>query len=201
MTEPSKSSAVTWIVVGCGAAFVLLLCAGAGGMIFWTLTARRAATGLVPFTPVPGDSTAPSGSGGSGPQLPPPPVPAGPSDPSPRQIAAVVSTVTGSSGVTVGTECRFPVLRVPRDDGTFWCRAQATCGSVLLYGAGTGGYFNCQLWDTPRRDVVGRDVDTTSGDQDPSFDLDTRAGTMRIADDPSGRLGAFTIDARVIYVR
>jgi len=188
-----------WIVVGCGAVFVLLLCAGAGGMVFWTLTARPSGPlgGPVAISPVP----SPGGGGGTGPQLPPPPVPAGPSDPSPRQISAVISAATGSAGVTPGTECRFPVTREPREDGTFWCRAQVTCGSVLLYGGGTAGYFNCQLWETPRRDVIGRDADTTSGDQDPSLDLDTRAGTMRIVDDATGRLGAFSVDARIVYVR
>lgn len=200
MTEPQKSSALTWIIVGCGAFFVLLVCAGAAGMIFWTLSARRSSSAVMPITPVPPVSTS-GGPDSTGPQLPPPPVPSGPVDPSPRQVSAVVSTATGPVGVAPGTECRFPVLRVPRDDGTFWCRAQVTCGSVLLYGEGTAGYFNCQLWETPRRDVVGRDVDTTSGDRDPSFDLDTRAGTLRIADDASGRLGAFALEARIIYVR
>jgi len=199
--EQKTSSAGLWIGIGCGALFFLTLCAG-GGVMAWLTLARSGGRGVATpvISPI-GPGPMPSSGPGVGPQLPPPPMPAGPSDAAPRQVLAVVQSASGLAGVGASTECRITVARATRPDGTFWCKADAMCGTTLVYGGGTAGYFNCQLYESPRRDVVGRDTDTTSGDRDAAFELDTQTGTLRVRDDATGALGAFSIEARVVYVR
>ncbi len=197
-----KSNTVVWVVVGCAGLLVLGLCV-AGGVAYWWFT-RETLLGPddIPVTFPQGPPPAvPDGSGsgaGSGPMLPPPPA----MQPDVRTVSATVTATTGAAPVAVGTTCQFVVERHPRPDPPgFWCRAQISCGGVLLYGGPSAGFFPCELYEQPRRDVVGRDDDTTAADTDAAMSLDTRQGTLSIRDDTSGPHGVYSLEARVTEVR
>ncbi len=104
--------------------------------------------------------------------------------------------------MTVGATCTFDVERHSRAEPPgFWCRAQISCGGVLLYGGPNAGYFPCQLYEEPRRDVVGREDMTTAMDSDAAMSLDTRQGSLVVRDDASGPYGTYSVEARVTEVR
>jgi len=141
--------------------------------------------------------TQPAAPPGVPPNAPPP---AG-ADANSRTVNVSVTEVTGLSTVQVGTTCSFPVSRVTRPDGTFWCNAQIRCGAELLYGGGQAGYFDCTLYEQPQRHVFGEDRNTTRSDRDAAMRLDTLREELEVRDDATGRLGAFTVRARVTSVR
>lgn len=226
-TGDNKGSGVAWIVIGCGALFFLSLCV-AGGAAFYIAGGMGMTTPAgpppvpapptpmpmqpvpgqpVPFQPIPGQPVPlpppPVPSGPSGPvPMPPPPMPAGPSDPNPRRVRATVTSMLGSVGVRVGDSCAFDVERLPRDDGSFWCRAQVVCNNVLLYGGPTAGFFDCQLIEANgRRDVIGGESATTPTDRDAAMQIDTPQHKLEVWDDQGGALGAFRMEARVESVQ
>ncbi len=114
-----------------------------------------------------------------------------------RHVRATVSEVTGLADVAVGASCTAEVTRHDREDGTFWCNAQITCGGRVIYGGPDAGFFHCVLYEGARRDIVGSDAATTVEDQDPAMSLNTVGGTLEITDDASGRNGAIHVLARV----
>jgi hypothetical protein len=116
-------------------------------------------------------------------------------------VSAIVEQATGVPGLRAGTTCLFDVTRSDRPDGTFWCNAQVSCGGQLLYGGPGAGFFECTLYEQPERHVVGDDPDTTSADSDAAMHLDTLRNQLTVRDDASGRLGAFSVRARVTAVR
>jgi hypothetical protein len=193
--EP-KDERGTWakIAIGCGSLALLGLCVTPP--MLWLAANADSGDDVAegdpdPDAPVLSDPT-------PLPPLPPPQAGA-------RRVSAVVEEVTGSvPGVRAGTRCEFDVTREDRDDGTFWCNAQIRCGNQLLYGGQTrgrrSGFFDCTLYEQPERHVVGEDRDTTGQDADPAMRLDTLRGTLTIRDDARGRLGEFTVRARVTGV-
>jgi hypothetical protein len=74
------------------------------------------------------------------------------------------------------------------------------CGDNVVYGGGTSGFFPCAFSTQPPA-VLGSDEQTSSGDQDGAFELDTGVGRLSVSDDAAGRLGAFMISARITSVR
>lgn len=202
--EPQSNSALIWVLVGCAGLLVLGLC-GATGFGVWryleaSTTAPYPGPAPVPTPmPTPPYPAPPSGPApGPGPSLPAPPQ----MGVSPRTVTATVTSVTGSSPVAVGATCGFNVERHTRPDPPgFWCRAQITCGGTLLYGGPSAGFFPCQLFEQPRRDVTGEDDMTTASDTDAAMRIDTRTGTLSIRDDSAGTHGQYTVEARITDVR
>ena len=207
--SPQSDNQTVWVLVGCAGLLILGLCvlAGFGAWLFY---GYREVSQLGDPAPTPGPALPPD----PGPALPPDPGPALPPDPgpvlppppamdqNPRTVTATVTATTGSAPVSVGTSCSFDVERHPRAEPPgFWCRAQIRCAGILVYGGSNAGYFPCELFDEPRRDVVGVDDSTTATDTDAAMSLDTREGTLTIRDDASGPYGAYSIEARVTLVQ
>jgi len=118
-------------------------------------------------------------------------------------IVAVVESALGASvPVRVGQQCGLVVENPERGDGTGarWCRTEVRCGDAIVYGGGTSGFFPCTFSTQPPA-VIGSDEQTSSGDQDGAFEVDTRLGRLSVSDDASGRLGTFMIAARITSVR
>ncbi len=182
-----------WTAIGCGALVLVGTCV-VPPIVYLVATSEESPEGPIAPRPAPLDPTAP-------PVAPLPSVPGTDA----RRVTAVVEDVSGTiPGVRAGTHCAFDVVRTERPDGTFQCNAQIACGGQLLYGGrapgGWYGAFECTLYSQPERHVVGIDQDTTSADGDAAMQLDTLRGTMTITDDGRGRLGQFSLRARVTGV-
>ncbi|MEM9069910.1 MAG: hypothetical protein AAGE52_15465 [Myxococcota bacterium] len=189
-----QNNTVIWVLIGCAGLLVLGLCVATGIGVWMYMGQDSTVVTTPPAYPQPQPIPQP----GPGPALPPPPT----MDVSPRMVTASVSSVGGSAPVQAGASCGFAVERHPHPDPPgYWCRAQIVCNGLLLYGGGNSGYFPCSLHDQPRRDVVGRDEQTTAQDTDASMILDTQQGTLTIRDDASGPHGAYTLEARITAVR
>lgn len=199
-----RSNESLWIGVGVGCSLLVLcgLCIlGAGAVWMVRVSAPEAPPPPQTWQPPPTTGTAPP------PITPPttPPIvgPAAPIGPGGtagsdlRRVRATVTEVSGLSDVSVGAACTADVTRHDRDDGTFWCNAQITCGARLLYGGADAGYFPCVLYDGVRRDVVGSDPSTTVEDRDAAMSLNTIGGSLEIRDDASGPNGAMRVLAHV----
>lgn len=189
-----------WVAVGCGGLALAFLCILPP--VVWLLVAESS-EGVAPVVtdpavddPDPAVPAPPPPSSGF-----PEPPPSSPAGTSPRRVTAVVEEVTGAIAARVGTACAFDVTRHDRADGTFWCNAQVSCAGQLLYGGQGAGYFDCTLYERPQRHVVGEDPSTTQADGDAAMRLDTLGGLLTVRDDPTGRLGAFALRARVSDVR
>lgn len=200
-----------WIAIGCGGLALSLLCILPPAL--WlglsdepdvagspSVSPPSPQVAPPPVAPVPPIAPAPF------PSMPPPPSPSLPPPPttgttSARRVSAIVEQVSGVPGLRHGSTCLFDVTRVDRDDGTFWCNAQVSCGGQLLYGGVDAGFFECTLYEQPERHVVGDDPDTTSADRDAAMHLDTLRSQLTVRDDASGRLGAFSVRARVTSIR
>lgn len=207
-----KGSESLWIGVGVGCS-LLLLCAlcilGAVGMWFaqsaasaplsesWTpelLPERRTQPPISPWPPTAGPTTGPT----PGPSTPPTVGPATPLGVADRRVVrATVTEVSGLADVPVGSTCTADVTRRDLEDGTFWCHADILCAGRALFGGLDSGFFHCVLYEGARRDVVGRDGDTTRDDRDAAMSLDTRAGTLELRDDATGAHGELRVLARV----
>lgn len=183
----------TWIAVGCGGLALSLLCILPPAL--WL--ALRDDGEVVDPSPAPEPPPA-DPMPAPDPLLPPPP---SPGVTSARRVEAVVEESAGLSSVQVGATCSFEVTRQDRPDGTFWCNAQVRCGGQLLYGGAGAGFFDCTLYEQPQRHVVGEDPNTTSGDGDAAMRLDTLRSVLTVRDDASGRLGSFSVRARVTSVQ
>ncbi len=123
---------------------------------------------------------------------PPPPVAAGGGAPGAvlRQGTATVLAMMGNvPGVATGTVCTYVQMAAPPTSG-FDCRWQVTCAGQVVYGAGEGGFNPCTDANWPPG-ALAADMNTTSGDQDPSFVF--MPGSMTIRDDASGTYGAIAI--------
>lgn len=108
-----------------------------------------------------------------------------------------VVTSTGVTGLPPGAICTFPIRRGAAENGLD-CHAMVGCNGLHLYGAtDTQGYFACPTFTTSPAAVIGADTATTGEDQDASFAIDTQAGTVTIADDARGALGAFRVTGTV----
>ncbi len=179
------------IGVGCGCLLVLLACGVTGVLVYLGMAARDGAVAEPVFTPPP---AGPSPMTPSAPMVGPA-APVGVTDV--HRIDATVTAASGLSDVTVGTPCVASVGRADREDGTFWCNAQITCGQRLLYGGPTAGYFECTLYAGTSFGVAGADAGTSGADRDPAMQIDTRSGSIEISDDADGALGAFHVSLRV----
>jgi len=204
MTEQKRSN-LPWILAGCGALFVFGCCvSSAAGLFLYRTTASREQTlvGLAEQQAREGADEAAAQQAdaqrrlaeqGLGPQLPPS------GDTPTLTIMATVTRVSGSRmTVRAGETCIFPITYPTRgDDPTQrWCNAPVRCGGVLIYGGGTGGFFPCMFSQSPAS-VVGSDSETTNGDRDGAFSIDTNAGTIRVRDDSGGDYGTFELDATI----
>ena len=196
-----RSNESLWIGVGVGCSLLVLcgLCILGAGAVWMVRTAPIDTPPPPPATwaPPPTTSVAPP------PSTPPIVGPAAPIGPGGtagsdlRRVRATVTEVSGLTDVAVGAACTADVTRHDRDDGTFWCNAQITCGSRLLYGGADAGYFPCVLYDGARRDVVGSDPSSTVEDRDAAMSLNTIGGSLEIHDDASGPNGAMRVLAHV----
>ena len=96
-----------------------------------------------------------------------------------RWRGVVESVASPASGVKVGATCEVVVVPVhlePRN-----CKVAVTCEGRVLYGAGRSGMNHCDLSGGK---VIGvHDPKTTSEDEDPALELDTRGGSARVRDD------------------
>lgn len=196
-----------WIAIGCGGLALSLLCVAPP--VIWLLRSDPPEGADAPRAPIaPAPPTSPSPPVAPRPPVAPPapplaplPPPPSPAITSPRRVTATVEAATGVPGLRAGSECSFDVTHGDRPDGTFWCNAQVRCAGRLLYGGPSAGFFECTLYERPERHVVGEDPSTTSQDGDAAMRLDTLAGRLTVRDDPRGRLGAFTVRARVTGVQ
>lgn len=192
-----------WVALGCGGFLLMGLCLvpAVAWVAFrgWADDRDREIMEAGPSRRDPAEPMpAPLPGPGLGPGMPaPPPMRAA----SPRHVTATVESASGLSSVAVGATCEFDVEQHDRGDGTFWCRAQVRCAGELLYGGPSAGYFDCTLYEQPHRHVVGEDRDTTRVDSDAAMRLNTLRNELEVRDDPSGRLGAFEVRARVTDVR
>lgn len=194
MSGTSRSNA-PW-VIGVVAVIVLLGCciSGAGGVFLFRYREQeqRRAEEMARLDALVREQAA----GGAVPDLP--------ADGVPRvAIQAVVEAAFGASlPVRVGQTCAVTVENPERGPGTGerWCRAEVRCGDTVAYGGGTSGFFPCAFSTQPPA-VLGSDEQTSSGDQDGAFELDTGVGRLSVSDDAAGRLGAFMISARITSVR
>ncbi len=202
-----QSNKGLYLLLGCAGLIVTGLCV-ATGVGFWMMgTTSSVAPISVPVapTPVPVPPVAPPNTG-PGPALPPPPGPALPPPPAmgvaPRIVTAVVGATTGAAPVATGSECTFTVERHSRAAPPgYWCRTQINCGGNLLYGGPTAGFFECSLYEQPRRNVVGEDTQTTTFDSDAAMRIDTTNNTVTVRDDTAGAFGEFTVDFQITNVR
>ncbi len=217
LTPKSEGAPWLWVALGCGGLGLIGLCLVPPALLFLGASTeppdpitvnpvtvepdRHATAPDAPLDPVapPGAPAAPSAPAPQGTPAPPPP-PRG-NLTSTRTVAATVTEVTGLDRVRVGATCTFPVRQEPRRDGTFWCKAEIRCAGELLYGGGRAGYFDCTLYEQPQRHVVGEDRQTTSRDRDAAMRLDTLSEELEVRDDATGRLGPFTLRARVTSVQ
>ncbi|GAB4216025.1 MAG: hypothetical protein OHK0013_42120 [Sandaracinaceae bacterium] len=202
-----KTSESLWIGVGVGCSLLVLcgLCVLGAGVVYVLRTGDE-------IVRVPEPMLGPT----PRPTPPPPPPPQSPSTPPPivgpatplvpgmpstgtdlRRVRATVTESNGLADVPVGSACTADVTRHDREDGTFWCNAQITCGTRLVYGGPEAGFFQCMLYQGTRRDVVGTDAATTAEDRDPAMSLNTVGGTLEVWDDASGTLGGGRVRARV----
>lgn len=146
---------------------------------------------------------------GGNPTTAPPPLPGGAPgagvpadiDPTPRAIVGVVEATSPGTPAPVGSRCAFSVDVVPNPSLGYWCHADVSCNSQLLYGGQNAGYFPCRLEPRPSRDLVGSDSETSANDSDPAFEIDTRRGLMTLRDDARGARGAYELRARVLSIR
>lgn len=206
--EDDPRRAWVWIAIGCGGLALSVLCI-LPPALWLGMSDEPEAPSVAPAPPIapPAPPIAPPAPPlPPSPSLPPPPSPSLPPPPSvgttsPRRVSAIVEQVSGVPGLRSGSTCLFDVNRFDRPDGTFWCNAQVSCGGQLLYGGAGAGYFECTLYEQPERHVVGDDPDTTSADSDAAMRLDTLRGQLTVRDDASGRLGAFSVRARVTSIR
>jgi hypothetical protein len=98
----------------------------------------------------------------------------------------VVTQVMGSTPVEPGAACSI-VLGPGGEDGI--CRAQITCASQILYGAGETGYTPCRVEPGPNAEalLVLLDSETTAHGGDPMLDLRFSTGKVLISDQtPAG---------------
>lgn len=234
MSEPHGSGAggawesegaPLWVgaTIGCGAFFLLGLCAIPVGL-YYAVADRQDEPAIGPedpalssrseprsdegLAPAPSNPTpAPAPPGLPSPGLPPPPAPPSSRPPPgraatpPYRVRVQIEHVEGLTTLRAGDPCEFDVARYNRPDGTFWCHADIRCGGSLLYGGARQGYFDCSLILPPHPDVVGHDHQTTTGDGDAELHLDTPRREFRLSDDASGVAGAFEVRGRVESVR
>jgi hypothetical protein len=203
MTEQKRSN-LPWILAGCGALLVFGCCVStAAGALFFRASADNREQALIGLAEAEARQGADENArrqaeeaaqrlAEQGPQLPPTGTPS----------VTVMATVTRVSGsrltVRSGESCMFQVTYPARsnDPTQRWCNAPVRCGGVLLYGGGTGGFFPCRFSQSPAS-VVGSDTETTTGDRDGAFTIDTAAGILRVRDDSAGDYGTFELDATI----
>jgi hypothetical protein len=195
----NKSSPLMWILGGCGLLSVFGCCiGGAVGLYFYQKKLEETA---YDGTFDPGGTGTGTFVGGEAPGpaplplvIPPTPRPTA----SVHTVIATVDQVAGTTPVRVGDTCTFVVEVNDRPDAPagYWCHTVAMCGSTLLYGGPSNGYFLCAVYDNPPA-IMGEDAETTGADSDGSFQLDSRGGRMIVRDDAGGPLGAFRVEAAV----
>ncbi|MGF1468649.1 MAG: hypothetical protein ACFCGT_21195 [Sandaracinaceae bacterium] len=217
MEEHKGTPGWIWVAVGCGGLALLAACVVPAAAFVLFVERYRVEDPERPIvdvdpqplpdpgpapTPGPGAQPPPSGGavppGGGAPGLPPPPAF---DPPEPRTIVASVTEVDGLPQVAPGARCEFPVTVTARPGGTFWCNAQIRCGGELLYGGQNAGFFDCTLYEGDEPHVVGEDDRTTGDDGDSAMRIDSLNGVISVRDDANGRLGAFTLSARIESVR
>ena len=115
-------------------------------------------------------------------------------------VTATVTSYLGlTAGISPGTTCDLPITQETTQDGRTVCHVLASCGGQTLYGDAQTGFFPCQFSTSPPT-VIGQDTDTTMGDQDGAFSIDTNARTLSIADDFQGRYGMYVLSASITGV-
>lgn len=168
-----------WILSGFLIAFGVFACVGGGIYVAFFAPVTESSTVATPTQPPPAQGV----------------------DLTPRLVEAQITQTAGAAPVAVGAACRFNVEGRIRDDGTYWCNAQVTCGGLLLYGGPSAGYFMCELRGPPTRHVIGADAQTSSMDSDSSMEINTETRELRVRDDPTGNFGAYHIVANITRVR
>jgi hypothetical protein len=182
--------------VGCAAFAGLTLCAVSGGVLFFLARSRAAEPAPVSAWNEPVEV----------PRNEPVEVPLeGTSEPTVIQyeyltIAATVNSFSGSSTVAAGSTCNFSVEHRVFSNNTAQCHVDVVCGdNEHLYGTAVNGFFRCEFSRVPAR-VVGQDLETTSGDTDGAFVIDTDRHVLEVRDDASGIFGAFEMRATITSV-
>lgn len=100
-----------------------------------------------------------------------------------------------ATGLECGSECECSVrLATPhQEDGR--CQARLWCGDELVFGDWSMGQFDCHVRDGH---VSGADTEASDGSMgtNPRFSID--GDTITASDEAVGRLGAFTLEGRVL---
>ena len=197
-----KRSPMVWMAIGCGVLFFSVTCCGGLGAAFFAMQAQRQVLARAEAARMAAEQERQErerelAEMEAGPTDPAPPADGDPlgQGEGPLSVTMTVTAVDGVPGVSVGTLCTFEVSKRQFENGARLCEAHVVCNGQRLYGeTETNGAFPCTLTASS---VVGVDHDTTASDTDPAFSIDTTAGTLSIADDASGHLGAFHVTASV----
>lgn len=221
MAENKSGSVILWVALG-GLALIGLCCVGVGGVGYWAYQRAEAEQRAIvegwnrqeeEARRLQEEARREQDRARQDVELasmlrPPPPLSISPgrtSDRRTRHVTALVTRVEGNSGVSVGDTCEYEVTveDSTRDVG-YWCRALVECSGVRLYGTDTprrNGFFPCELVRRPFG-VAGEDRDTTQGQGDPFYQIDTRLGRMVVMDDATSMVGdAFRVEATITQTR
>ncbi|MFN7699598.1 MAG: hypothetical protein ACK6CU_25860 [Deltaproteobacteria bacterium] len=121
---------------------------------------------------------------------------AGPAQAVGATLRSGVLTVTSAAGAvaSAGDVCTYSESSVVAQNPALDVRWNITCGTRVLYGAGTGGYGRSTDPTWPPG-TVAYDLETTAVDTDPAFEW-TATG-VRLRDDETGAEGAFDLSFRL----
>jgi hypothetical protein len=175
------------VLIGCGVALLVTLCFGPTliglGAGMFARSVSVAPTGPPPPPP--------ASAGEGGPHMPlPPGAVIGPVGVANVSLALTVDGATGRSGVAAGDSCTLDFVYDTSELG-LQCHASLSCGSLLVYGGTSQGYFPCD--PTPGSDGLHTGIDgaPTSEDGDPRFWISSER--VEVSDDAEGPLGEMWI--------
>ena len=190
-------SLAIFAAVGCTAFATLLLCTVGGGVAYFFVRGQQPAAPLAERpSPEPVEHWGePIVDPGSAPSTEPTVIMV-----EHLTIGATVNSFSGPATVTAGSACNFDVEHRIFSNNTAQCHVEVVCGNnVHLYGTSSNGFFRCEFSRVPAR-VVGQDLETTSGDTDGAFVIDTDRHVLEVRDDAQGAYGMFDMRATITSV-
>lgn len=112
-------------------------------------------------------------------------------------VRAQITSYVGSAGLPVGSTCELPIETRAQADGSTLCHVRLSCSGVPLYGNDENGFFPCVV--SPGS-VSGQDFETTSGDRDGAFMVNTSTRMFEAHDDAMGPMGFFAVTGTILSV-
>jgi hypothetical protein len=94
----------------------------------------------------------------------------------------LVSGTSGAAPVQAGNQCSVEIGPAG-SDSVFNCRIRVTCGTQMIYGAGTSGYNHCVISTSAGAQVIeAHDTGVSTADGDPRMDIQTASGLITVSD-------------------